>query len=119
MSIFNVPTGSVEEINVAITANTATTIADGTDNTLYVAWFEVNGHTTDTPALTVDIYDGTNARYLGDDDLNVAWNARTAGAKSSYPFTKGYVVPKGSKIRVTSDDAAGKFHVHGVLYRQP
>lgn len=117
MSIFNVPTTQVEEIKVRITGNTATAIADATDNTVYVGWFEVNGHTTDTVALTVDIYDGTNAVYLGDDEGGT-WNALNVVGKLSKKFTHGYVVPKGSKIRVTSGDASGKFHVHGALYRQ-
>jgi flavin-binding protein dodecin len=115
-SIFNVPTSEIEEINVAITASTATTIVDATDDTRYVLWFEVNENNGSTPNLTVDVYDGTNARYLGS-DANATYVALAVTAKLSVKFTQGYVVPKGSKIRVTSSDASGRFHVHGVMHR--
>lgn len=118
MSIFTVSVGELEEINVPITGNSATTVADGTNNTIYVLWFEVNENNGSTPNLTVDIYDGTNARYLGSDD-GASFVARAVAAKSSQKFTQGYVIPKGSKLRVTSSDASGRFHVHGVYYRAP
>ena len=42
------------------------------------------------------------------------WNAKAVTAKTAYLFTQGLVIPKGSLLRVTSSDASGYFHVHGV-----
>jgi hypothetical protein len=115
-SVFTFPVQSALEINVAVTGNTAKTIVDATNNLVYVSWFEVNENNGSTPNLTVDIYDGTNARYLGGDGGST-WVARAVAAKQSILFDKGYVIPKGSLLRVTSSDAAGRFHVHGVTVR--
>ena len=116
MSVFQFDAQGAIEINGAVTANTVTTIVDATDSAIFVAWFEVNENNGSTPNLTVDIYDGTNTRYLGDDD-GVSFVAVAVAAKSSRKFTQGYVIPKGSKLRVTSSDAGGRFHVHGVRLR--
>lgn len=115
-SIFHIETQAPLPVNVAITANTVTTIVDATDNSYFVLWFEVNENAGSTPNLTVDIYDGTNTRYLGS-DAGSTYVALAVTAKLSVKFTQGYVIPKGSKLRVTSSDAAGKFHVQGVAHR--
>ncbi len=118
MSVFQFDaTAGAVEINKAITANTVTTIVDATDKTIFVAWFQVNETAAGTtPNLTVDIYDGTNTRYLGGTDGST-WNALAVAAKQSVRFTDGYVIPKGSLLRVTSSNASGLFHVHGVAIR--
>lgn len=116
MSVFQFPSSQALEIVVPVTGNSATTIVDATDNAIFVAWFEVNENNGSTPNLTVDVYDGTNARYLASDD-GAVFVARAVAAKSSQQFTRGYVIPKGSKLRVTSSDAAGRFHVMGVQVR--
>lgn len=113
MSVFQFIANAPLPIKVRVTANTATTIADATNNTIFVPWFQVSEHAGSTPNLTVDVYDGTNAVYLGD-DTGITWNAKAATAATSYRFTQGLVIPKGSLLRVTSSDAVGKFHVHGV-----
>ena len=88
-------------------------LADATNNTIFVPWFEVNEINGGTHNLTVDIYDGTNAVYVGSDG-GLTWNAKAVTAKTAYLFTQGLVIPKGSLLRVTSSDASGYFHVHGV-----
>lgn len=113
MSVFQVTANKLIEISKRVTANTATTIVDASNETRFVAWFQVNEHNGGTHNLTVDIYDGTNAVYVGDDS-GATWNAKAVTAKASYKFTQGYVIPKGSKLRVTSSDASGYFHVHGI-----
>lgn len=113
MSVFQFISNAPLPIKVRITGNTATTIADATNNTIFVPWFQVNENAGSTASLTVDIYDGTNAVYVGSDG-GVTWNVKAVTAYTSYFFTQGLVIPKGSLLRVTSNDAAGKFHVHGV-----
>lgn len=113
MSVFQFISNAPLPIKVRITGNTATTIADATNNTIFVPWFQVNENAGSTASLTVDIYDGTNAVYVGSDG-GLTWNAKAVTAKTAYLFTQGLVIPKGSLLRVTSSDASGYFHVHGV-----
>lgn len=114
MSLFNVPVAQTLPINVVVSGNTAATIIDATDNQITVPWFEVNEHFGGTQNLTVDIIDAASVvTYLGD-DAGQTWNVKAVTAKASYKFNKGYVIPKGGKLRVTSSDAAGKFHVVGI-----
>ena len=113
MSIFRYDGFAPLPINVRVTANTATTIVDATDSAMLVPWFQVNEHNGGTHNLTVDVYDGTNAVYVGDND-GTTWKARAVSAYRSFLFSQGLVIPKGSKLRVTSSDASGYFHVHGV-----
>lgn len=116
MSVLQAPVQQLVEINAAVATDTATDIVDATKNAVLVAWFEVNEHAGSTPDLTVAIYDGTNSRYLGDDGGST-WNAKTVTAKQSVKFSKGYVIPTGSKLQVTSSDGSGNFHVHGLKVR--
>jgi hypothetical protein len=114
MSIFNVPVAQTLPILVVVSGSSATTIVDATDAQIIVPWFEVNEHFGGTHDLTVDIIDAAAVvTYLGD-DAGATWNVKAVTAKASYKFNKGYVVPKGGKLRVTSSDAAGKFHVIGI-----
>lgn len=113
-SIFQASITGLQEINVRVTASTATTIVDATDTVLFVPWFQVNEINGGTHNLTVDVYDGANAVYLGD-DAGASWNAKAVTAKASYAFTQGLIIPKGSKLRVTSSDASGYFHVQGIF----
>ena len=113
MSVFQFGTNGPLPIVKRITANTATTVLDATNNTLFVPWFQVNEVAGGTQTLTVDVYDGTNAVYVGSDG-GLTWNVKAVTAYTSYFFTQGLVIPKGSLLRVTSSDVAGKFHVHGV-----
>lgn len=116
MSIFYYEGRALIGLVTRITGNTATTLIDasatGFDAIVYVPWFQVNEHANSAHALTVDIYDGTNADYLGD-DAGVTWSGKTVTQYGSYRFSQGLVIPKGSKLRVTSGDAAGKFKVIG------
>lgn len=116
MSVFNFDATGALEISKRITGNSATTIVDASNNVVLVPWFQVNEINGGTHNLTVDVYDGSNAVYLADDSGST-WNAKTVTAKTSYKFTQGYVIPKGSVLRVTSSDASGYFHVHGVIVR--
>lgn len=103
-------------IIVRVTANTATVIVDGTNQAVTVANFEVNENAGGTQNLTVEIYDGTNSHYLSD-DAGKTWNAQAVTAYKGYKFSGPYAIPVGSKLRVTSSDAAGKFNVIGAKLR--
>jgi hypothetical protein len=97
---------------VPITANTVTTVIDATSNAVTITDFEINETGGGTQNLTVELYDGTNSRYLSD-DAGTTWKAKAVTAYKGYKFTRVVVVDKGSKLRVTSSDASGNFHVVG------
>jgi hypothetical protein len=99
-----------------ITANTAKVIVDATNSAQTVANFEVNENAGGTQNLTVEIYDGTNHHYLSD-DTGTTWNARPVLAYKGYKFSGPYPIPLGSKLQITSSDAAGKFNVFGAKLR--
>lgn len=113
-SIMQVPTQKPLPILKKITANTATTIVDATNNVKWVPWFEVNENAGSTPNLTVSITDGTTTYYPAADGTT-AYNAKAVTAAQSLNWTKGYVIPKSFSLKVTSNDAAGKFDVIGVV----
>lgn len=112
MSVFQFAAEGALSLKTRITGNTATAVLLATNNVLFVPWFQVNEINGGTQNLTVDIWDGTNAVYQGDDN-GVTWNAKAVTAKTSYRFSQGVVIPIGSSLRVTSSDAAGYFHVNG------
>lgn len=112
MSIFQFSTEAPLPMIKRITANTATTVLDATNNTLFVPWFQVNEVAGGTQNLTVDIYDGTNALYQGDDSGST-WATKAVTAKLSLRFSQGITIAKGSLLRVTSSSATGDFHVSG------
>ena len=118
MSIFQLSATGIQEINVRLTDTSATTIVDaastGGDSVLFIPWFEVNEVGGGTQNLTVDIYDGTKATILSD-DAGTVWNAKAVTASTGYKFTQGYLVPVGSKLRVTSSDSGGDFHIYGIV----
>lgn len=115
MSLFQNDVGMAEEITVKITGATATTIVDGTDNAWLVPWVQVNENAGGTQLLTVDLYDGTTSYCQGSADFT--WKAKAVTAALSLTFTD-IVVPKGWKLRVTSDHASGQFDVVGVKVRR-
>lgn len=97
---------------VILTDNTVTDIVDATNKAILVTDFEVNETGGNTPNLTVELWDGTNHVYLGDDSGST-WNAKAVTAKQSVKFTRGYPIPKGYKLRVLSSNASGSFTVVG------
>lgn len=113
MSVFHLTEGSAQAILSKITGNSVTTVIDGSTGTIYIAWFRVSENAGSTPNLTVEIYDGTTSYYLGDAGGST-WVTKAVTAKQSLAFTDGYVIPYGSKLRITSSDAAGKFDVTGI-----
>lgn len=113
-SIFQASITGLQEIAVRVTTDDPTVIADATDTVLFVPWFQVNEINGGTHTLTVDLYDGTNAVFLGD-DTGFTWNIKAVTADASYPFTQGLIIPKGSQLRVTSGDSSGYFHVQGIF----
>lgn len=115
MSIFNFEGGATDPFYQKITDNTVTDITelDGTNEPIRVALLMVGENAGSTPSLTVEVYDGTTSFYLVSSD-GTLWNAKAVSTKQGVRFADGFVVPKGSKVRVTSSDAAGKFDVHGV-----
>lgn len=113
MSVFQIGSDKPLPVNVRVTGNTVTTIVDGSNEVYFVPWFQVNEHNGGTHNLTVDLYDATNAYYLGDDN-GATWNVKAVTAKASYRFSQGIIVPRTWKLRVTSSDASGYFHVVGM-----
>lgn len=113
MSVFQFITSAPVPIVKRITGNTVTTVLDATNNTLFVPWFQVNEVAGGTQNLTVDVYDGTNALYQGDDN-GATWVTKAVTAKASYRFSQGIAIAKGSLLRVTSSAVGGDFHVSGV-----
>lgn len=116
MTVFQNLVGGLEEIAFKIASSTVTTIVDGTEEAWYVPWLQVNENAGGTPALTLDLYDGTTAYYLG--SASFTWNAKAMTAAQSLTFSEGIVVPKGWLLRVKSSDAAGKFDVVGAKTRR-
>jgi len=112
MSVFQFIANAPLPIKVRVTGNTATSVLSATNNVLIVPWFQVNEINGGTHNLTVDVYDGTNAVYQGDDN-GATWNAKAVTAKASYRFSQGLILPIGSSLRITSSDASGYFHVNG------
>ena len=112
MSVFNFQGGAADPIIKKITANTVTDIVDATLGAVRVPWFAVGENNGGTPNLTVEIYDGTTSFYLT--AASLLWNARAMTAKQGVLFDAGYVIPLGSKLRVTSSDASGRMDVTGV-----
>ena len=113
MSVFQFNATGILPLRTRVTASTVTTVLSATSNVLFVPWFQVNETNGGTQNLTVDTYDGTTAVYLGDDS-GFTWNVKAVAAKASYRFSQGLVIPIGSSLRITSSDASGYFHVHGV-----
>lgn len=116
MTVFQADVGGLEEIAFKIANSTVTDIVDGSTEAWYVPWLQVNENAGGTPALTVDLYDGTTAYYIGTSSFT--WNAKAMTAAQSLTFSEGIVVPIGWKLRVKSGDAAGKFDVIGVKTRR-
>ena len=114
MSTFQTEAAGWEAIAVRIANATVTDIVDATDYAWELAWLAVGVTTTGTPAVTVELYDGTNSTYLV--AANLCWNATAATARQGIIF-EDIVVPKGSKLRVKSGDASGLLHVTGLKTR--
>lgn len=117
MSVFVFEGGSAEEINIKVTANTAKVIVDATvEGPKRVSWFDVSENNGSTPTVTVEIWDGTTSFYLGSGSFT--WVAKAVTAKQSVRFDQGYVIPLGSQLRVTSNDASGRLDVTGIVLSQ-
>ena len=115
MSVFQFVANGALPIQKKVAASTPIVIVDATDNIIIVPWFEVNDNAGGTQTLTVDIHDGTNTYYPGSDGATATiWRVKAVTANQSVKFTQGYVIQKGSQLRVTSGDALGKFDVIGV-----
>lgn len=119
MSVFRFNAEKPQAILKKITANTATTVVDATNNVKWVPWFEVNENAGSTPNLTVTITDGTTSYYpageSGVGNGRVIYVAKAVTANLSLRFAEGYVIPKSFSLKVTSSDAAGKFDVIGTV----
>lgn len=114
MTTFQTNAAGWEPIAVKIANSTVTDIVDGTDYAWNIAWLSVGVTSTGTPAITVELYDGTTSTYLVASSL--CWNAATATARQGIRF-EDIVVAKGSKLRVKSGDASGLLDVTGIKTR--
>ena len=113
---FNTDVDGQEPIAVRLTNNSVTTIVDGTIvggwNVSWVAFGEVGGT---TPALTLELYDGTTSHYLSADGY--CWVGKALTAYQSVAIDD-LVVAKGWKLRATSNHASGNVHVTGAMARR-
>jgi hypothetical protein len=118
MTMFQSMLTGLRPIDVRVTDGSATTIIDasstGHDSMVIVPWFSINHHSDTGVNLTVDVHDGTNPTYQG--TMGSTWNAKALAGKMAVLFDQGIVVPKGSKLRVTSSSASGLLHVTGTKY---
>jgi hypothetical protein len=112
MSVFSFEGGAGDPILIKITANTVTDIIDATTEAVRIPWFAVGENNGGTPNLTVEIYDATLSYYLPSGGF--IWKAKAMTAYQAVVFNEGYVIPVGSKLRVTSSDASGRMDVTGI-----
>ncbi len=114
-SVFVFNDGQATNLFKKITGNSVVDVIDATTGQINVPWFRVSENAGSTPNLTVELYDiaNTTSYYLGD-AAGSTWVAKAVTAKQSVAFTDGYVVATGWKLRVTSNDAAGKFDITGI-----
>jgi hypothetical protein len=112
MSVFSFEGGAGDPILIKITSSTVTDIVDATSQVARVVWLAVGENNGGTPNLTVEIYDATTSFYLTSGGS--LWNAKAMTAKQGVLFDDGYVIPIGSKLRVTSSDASGRMDVTGI-----
>lgn len=111
MSVLSQQIQAVAPIATKVTSSTAKDIVDASESAVLVPWLQVNENAGSTPNLTVEVYDGSTSIYLGSGGST--WVAKAVTAKQSVLF-ENIIVAKGSKLRVTSSDAAGKFDVVGI-----
>jgi hypothetical protein len=117
LTVFQNQVGGLEEIAVKVTSNAAAfDIVDGTEEAWYVPWLQINENAGGAPSLTLDLYDGTTAYYLGAGGVVYKTKALTAG--QSVTFSEGIVVPKGWKLRATSNNAVGQMEAVGTKVRR-
>ncbi len=114
MSVVTFEGGSPDGFYQKITGNTVTDITElvATDAPIFVARMSVGETLNAASALTVEVYDGTTSFYLASTD-GTCWNAKAVAAKQGVRFFDGFVIPPGSKVRVTSGNASGGFDVEG------
>lgn len=119
MTVFQAQVGGLEEIAVKVTSNVAPVdIVDGSDEAWYVPWVQINENAAGTPSLTLELYDvaTTTVYYLG--AAGVVYKAKALTAGQSVTFSEGIVVPKGWKLRATSNNAAGQLEAVGTKTRR-
>ena len=116
MTVFQTQVSGLEEVAVKLINATVTDIVDGTVEAWYVPWLQANENAGGTPALTLELYDGTSSYYLG--SANFTWNAKAMTAAQSLTFAEGIVVPLGWKLRAKSSDALGKIDLVGAKVRR-
>jgi hypothetical protein len=107
----NEPVGFYQKI----TGSSVTDITDLVTGTapIFVARMSVGETAGAASTLTVEVYDGTNSFYLTSTD-GTCWNAKAVTAKQGVRFFDGFVIPPGSKVRVTSSSGSGGFDVEGM-----
>lgn len=116
MTAFQTPIGGLEEIAVKLTGSTVTDIVDGSNEAWYVPWVQANENASGTPALTLELSDGTTSYYQGASGFT--WKAKALTALQSVTFGEGIVVPKGWKLRATSNNAGGQIDIVGTKARR-
>jgi hypothetical protein len=122
VSATHVVSATLEPLEIArVTTNSAEILADATGQAIFVARFEVNENNGDTPTVTVDIFDGTTPAYLSaidaDGTTRVTFREKALAANQAVLFDGGYYIPKGSQLRVTSNNASGRLDVVGLMSR--
>ena len=116
MSVFQLDISDGIAFYQKITGNTVTDITDlvATDGPISVGRMAIGETLNAASALTVEVYDGTNSHYLVSTD-GTCWNAKAVTGKQGVRFFDGFIIPKNSRLRVTSGNASGGFDVEGVI----
>jgi hypothetical protein len=104
-SAYNIIAGTPTPIAVKLTTTDPTAIAGSATARTHVVWFQCAEIAASTPALTVEIYDGTTSFYLR--------NALAMTAKQEVRFENGITLEKGQFLRVTAG-AANQVDVVGM-----
>lgn len=110
--------GALQSIRFRIVNATPFVVVDTTDpnkgGQIQIASFEVNENSGGTPSLTVDIYNPTDMSLTYLSSGGVTYKAKPLTALQGVLFDRGYVIPNGCQLRVTSNSSSGLLDVVGV-----
>ena len=114
---FNTDVGGQEQIAVRLTGSSVTDIVDASTEAWYIPWVAFGEVGGTTPALTLELRDTVNSvtYYLSADGY--CWVAKAMTALQAVAIDD-LVVPKGWKLRATSNHASGNVHATGTKVRR-
>lgn len=99
MALFQVQGYAANPIKQNISTTGVTQITTGGLKTVTIPFFRVSEYGGNTPALTVEIYNGTTSYYLGSNAFT--WKAKPLTALQSLLFDDGYDLDLNDQLRIT------------------